>query len=337
MSGGQWPQARLAAVRQSWTDDNRCQLCFMAPGTLAHRMVCPATQHHGGWQPPPAQCAEITGMISSAERQQFLGTRGFFAIKVRMPSKPPGGSFRWLLQPSENESVEGATWFIDGSLFDEAKRFAHRTGFGILVVCPQGSLLGFGQGVTPEWIVDAADAELWAFYTVATLNTCLPKVVTDCKGILDTLQGSPNVAAGHKRALARTWMKLRHALDDDFATAAALMKWMPSHESAKTIGHTQDSDGQHMAPLMWRSNRLADVFAKTAAGENRLPAWVTNLVASAGKWVKHQAARLGVVTHAANNYETTEMADGGAIVKKILRDSTAERRKSSRPRGRGSL
>ena len=173
--------------------------------------------------------------------------------------------------------------------------------------------------------MDAAGAELWAFYTVATLNMVLPKVVTDCKGILDTLQGCPKVAAGHKRSLARTWNMLRHALDEDFAAAACLTTWMPSHESAKAIGLARDSDGQPISPLMWRSNRLADVLAKAAAGQNRLPAWATSLVSSAGTWVKHQAAKLGAVTHAANNYETTEVVDGGAIVKKVLRDSTAER------------
>ena len=52
--------------------------------------------------------------------------------------------------------------------------------------------------------------------------------------------------------------------------------------------------------------------------------------------VKHQAARLGAVTHSANNYETSEMVDGGALVKRTLRDSTAERpqykkKKNKRP------
>jgi len=118
---------------------------------------------------------------------------------------------------------------------------------------------------------------------------------------------------------------LRHALDDNFAAAACLTTWMPSHESAQAIGLALDSDGQPISPRMWRANRLADLLAKAAAGKNRLPAWVTSLVASAGKLVKHQAAKLGAVTHAANNYETTEVVDGGALVKRILRDSTAER------------
>eukprot|EP00973_Karenia_brevis_P093492 12417543-Karenia_brevis.AAC.1 len=43
MTNGQWPQARLAATRQGWVDDNRCQLCLSACGTLSHRLACPAT------------------------------------------------------------------------------------------------------------------------------------------------------------------------------------------------------------------------------------------------------------------------------------------------------
>lgn len=34
--GGQWPQARIAAV-PGWSDDLQCQLCHSAVGTLAHR------------------------------------------------------------------------------------------------------------------------------------------------------------------------------------------------------------------------------------------------------------------------------------------------------------
>ena len=325
IAGGQWPQARLAAVPHGWTDDNRCQLCRMERGTLAHRAECPATKPHDGWQAPPAKCKKIISMITSEDRLQLLSTRGLFTLKVQVPAKPQGSYFRWMRQPPDPDQAESSTWYIDGSLFDEAKRFARRTGFGVVVVSAQGSLLGFGLGVPPEWIVDAAGAELWALYTVATLNSFLPKVVTDCKGILDTLQGCPQAASGHKRALARTWNMVRHVLDDDFVTAAALVRWMPSHESAHTLGQTRDSHGQPITPLMWRANRLADILAKAAAGQNRLPAWVTGLVASAGTWVKHQASKLGAVTHAANNFETTEVIDGGAVVRKVLRDSTAER------------
>ena len=48
LSGGQWPQTRLASTKR-WVDDDRCQLCLLAPGTLAHRHRCPTTRPAGGW------------------------------------------------------------------------------------------------------------------------------------------------------------------------------------------------------------------------------------------------------------------------------------------------
>eukprot|EP00973_Karenia_brevis_P075181 10442994-Karenia_brevis.AAC.1 len=66
--------------------------------------------------------------------------------------------------------------FIDGSLFDESRRWARRTGFGIAVVSREGSLLAFGNGTPPAWVVDAAGAELWAFYFIASISPFLPQV-----------------------------------------------------------------------------------------------------------------------------------------------------------------
>ena len=76
-------------------------------------------------------------------------------MKLCVPRKPSGISFKWLHRPPTDVPAEGVTWFIDGSLYDEAKRYARRTGFGIVVVSDYGSLLAFGLGIPPEWIVDA--------------------------------------------------------------------------------------------------------------------------------------------------------------------------------------
>ncbi len=115
------------------------------------------------------------------------------------------------------------------------------------------------------------------------------------------------------------------ALDGDFATAADLLVWMPSHETANSLGSAKDSNGRPVSPLMWRANRLADVLAKAAASTRRLPTWATKLVAAAGALVKHSAARLGVATQRANNYSVEVFTPEGTLVKQILRDSTAER------------
>lgn len=272
-------------------------------------------------------------MIASDGRHQLLATRGLFTLKVKVPRGPPGGTFEWLLQPPDNGSAAEATWFIDGAVYDEAKRYARRFGFGVVVVSSAGDLVAFGKGVLPSWIVDAEGAELWALVTAASCNPSLPRVVTDCKGILDTLlQGCPLHACGPKRALARTWHILSQALDEDFRPAAKLVVWMPSHESARAIGSACDSNGNPITPTMWRANRMADVLAKAAALQNRLPEWATKLVASATLLARHRAAQLGFVTQLANNFESTRMVDEGAIVKQVLRHSTADRPQFSHKR-----
>ena len=81
--------------------------------------------------------------------------------------------------------------------------------------------------------------------------------------------------------------------------------------------------------VMWRANRLVDGLAKIAAGRHRLPDWAFKMLGAAAQLVKHAAAQLGVVTHRANNHKVAHLIEGGAMVTKICRDSTAD----SRPRG----
>ena len=69
-----------------------------------------------------------------------------------------------MLPPGELS--DDAQWFIDGSLLDESRRLARRTGFGIVVVETTGMLLAFGKGVPSSWVFDAVGAELWAFSVV---------------------------------------------------------------------------------------------------------------------------------------------------------------------------
>ena len=161
--------------------------------------------------------------------------------------------------------------FIDGSLFDESRRWARRTGFGIFVVSFEGSLLAFGKGTPPQWVHDSAGAELWSFYVVTSMSLFLPHVVTDCKGIGDGLSGSPSYVTGPKRALARVWQMVVHALDGNFASATDLVTWMPAHGPASSIGHAKDSRGRLVDAIMWRANRLVDLLAKSATAEHRLP------------------------------------------------------------------
>ena len=118
VSGGQWPQARLASVKH-WTDTNLCQLCKEHVGTLAHRLVCPAIVPPEGWQPAPCKAAMFQEM--DGRRHELLSTRGLATLRLVLPAIPNGDTFEWICAP-ECEIPEDATWYIDGSLFDESKR-----------------------------------------------------------------------------------------------------------------------------------------------------------------------------------------------------------------------
>ena len=80
-------------------------------------------------------------------------------MKRRIPGPPAGDTFEWLMPPADAPAND-TMWFIDGAMFDEVKRFARRTGFGIVGVETEGTLLAFGRGVPPSWVHDAAGAEV---------------------------------------------------------------------------------------------------------------------------------------------------------------------------------
>ena len=81
---------------------------------------------------------------------------------------------------------------------------------------------------------------------------------------------------------------------------------------------------------MWRANRLVDALAKIAAAGDRAPAWAIQCLEDSGELVRHSAAKLGTVTYRANHHEISEVIDGGAIVTRRIRDSTAEQRQPFR-------
>ena len=258
-----------------------------------------------------------------------MSTRGLFVLHVRAPAAPDRESFRWM-QPPPDLLPQDVKVFIDGSLFTGALLWARRTGFGIAIVSNSGSLLALGNGIPPPWIIDAAGAELWAFYVVASMFPALPRIVTDCKGILDGLESSPLHMCGRSKALARTWKMVDHVLDGDFASARRMVTWMPAHTSLASIGQARDSEGCTVDSIMWRANRLVDVLAKAAAAKHRLPASSIQHIQLASRLYTHQAARLGKATYDANNYRVVETLDGGIEASRIVRDSAAVRRPPSR-------
>ena len=105
--------------------------------------------------------------------------------------------------------------------------------------------------------------------------------------------------------------------------------------TASAIGKMRDSRDRPVTPLMWRGNRLVDILTKSAASRLRLPSTVTNGVLNAAALTQHIAARLGLVTHLANNHEVTVTGEDGVARTTVHRDSSGKpphRRASERAR-----
>ena len=292
-AGGQWPQARLASTRK-WIEDDKCQLCHHERGTLDHRLRCSATMPAEGWQKPPDAVARWMQQLAP-ERKQLLVTRGLLAIKVVVPPAVCGASFTWLHEPPEAEGSDWR-WYIDGSLMDEPRRFARRTGFAVVVGSGNGQLVGLGSGRPPLWIQIAAGAEAWAFFIDARMTPSLPSLVIECLEVCNTLATGRGVATGPDRRLARVWCGIFGALKDEAAVALERLIWMPAHGAVHTINNALRSDGRPISGIDWRANRLVDALAKAAAGFDRVHAHILARVDIAASMVEFAAARLGVVT-----------------------------------------
>ena len=118
---------------------------------------------------------------------------------------------------------------------------------------------------------------------------------------------------------------IRSVLDDNFQLAIERVSWMPSHESVEAVGRLRDSQGRPITSVMWRANRLADALAKKAASEHRLPSHALHQVEASAQLVRYHAAKLGVVTHSANNHHVPMVDESGATVVKVVREATVQR------------
>ena len=320
ITGGQWPQARLASVRR-WTDDDRCQLCVSHCGTLAHRHECCATMPHEGWPQPSDRVKRFIDSLCGP-RRALLETRGLLCIKVTVPPAPRGSSFKWIRSPTD-DFPDDAKWYIDGSLIDGSWAFAKRIGFGIVVASPVGDLLAFGYGVPPDWVRDASGAEAWALAEALRWCPFMPDITTDCLNLVTTLEAGRAAATDARSPLARIWVDIFKSLDDEEQVRQPL--WMPSHGAQHFIGSAKKSNGAVVTSLDWRANRLVDLLAKKAASETRVSPQSLRTVTAAADAVRFSMAKLGAVTHAANNFKLVTYLPDGSPTTTIKRDSAAQK------------
>ena len=199
VTGGQWSQTRRASVKKWEIEDQRCQLCLEAPGTLCHRRECKAIRPAEGWPAAPAKTNRVANKLS-LRRTELLTSRGL--LTLRLP-RPPlrDESFQWLWQ-SDEPIPSDARWYIDGSMLNREVWELRAVGYGIVVLSKARGLVAFGGGHLPPWIRTAAGAEAWALNIVLKLSEFIPCITTDCKALLDTAERGEIRATGPKMILA---------------------------------------------------------------------------------------------------------------------------------------
>ena len=82
------------------------------------------------------------------------------------------------------------------------------------MISDAGDLVACGQGIPPEWCDSASAAEAWALTQAVKVSApFVPRVLTDCLGLVHAVEkGEAAVYAANMR-LARTWKHVANTLD----------------------------------------------------------------------------------------------------------------------------
>ena len=321
VSGGQWPQIRKTKLPNFEATD-KCQLCHGAVGTLMHRHACPVTCPPQGWTEHTGEGRRFLGEIS-ADRRYAATTRGVLTVKVPIP-KPQVESlcWHWLTNRPDINDLR-LTWVIDGSRRYASDWVLSTTGCGVAVLNQDGLLVAFATATPPAWVKTAGAAEAWALLLTLRENPAPPRILTDCMRLLTAAKSGTADATKGSRADARIWKLIDNITTDNFTQLRDALVWMPAHTTAAGASQRVKSDSKPLSTAEWRANNLADRLAKNGAASTQLTIAADAAIKAAGDALLQAAARLGTVTHAANNYKTIVVREDGTTVTHVARDSSA--------------
>ena len=185
------------------------------------------------------------------------------------------------------------------------------------------NLVAYASATPPSWVKTAGAAEAWALVLTLRENPYPPRILTDCMGLLTATHAGPAVATKSSKVDARIWKLIDAITSDNFVQLSKALVWMPAHTTSSAAGTRVKSDGKLLSTTEWRANDLADKLAKKGAASSPLRVQADAVIAAAGEALLQSAARLGVVTHAANCHTTEVTLASGAKGLHIARDSTA--------------
>ena len=321
LSGGQWPQARKAKLPQ-FVGNDLCQLCLSCRGTLTHRHACPATLPELGWTKFDDDAQAFVNGLPEA-RASTLQDRAF--LTVALPIAEPQVESRgwvWLSEQPDPEATD-LRWVIDGSRRFASDYTLSTTGCGVAVLDGQQRLVAYAYATPPPWVKTANSAEAWALLLTLKANPYPPAILTDCMGLVNAARAGPFAATRAKQADARIWKLICEASGGSFDALSAALVWMPAHTSASQACTRAKSNGRQLTTSEWRANSLADLLAKRGAVNPPARIEADKLIKLAGRALVQSAARLGVVTLAANNQRTEAVRANGEKYFITKRDSSA--------------
>ena len=135
----------------------------------------------------------------------------------------------------------------------------------------------------PSNVASAPRTEAHFIVFVLELMRSMPRIITDCKTLVDSARDKPWAELVQDRVpLAGLWMRIIHATGDVNAWArSGNLVWMPAHTKLQDIGEFRLSDGSRLTAKDWRANRLVDVLAKQEAKRTAASKATTKLLESA--------------------------------------------------------
>ena len=120
-------------------------------------------------------------------------------------------------------------------------------------------------------------------------------------------------------------------LDDSFDDNifSSKLTWLPAHLSTASVGERRRSDGQRVTMINWRATGRVEILAKFAA--DRWAPWETVMktLDAATSLLRHRAAQLAAVTHAANNFTESYIDVKGNHATRNIRGSTDRQTRKS--------
>ena len=329
MTNGQWTQVRRAKL-PTFQGGKECQLCFAAAGTVAHRFECKATAPDGGWARPPDGA---TSCINKIGQQRRRALKECALLVLQLPVPEPQNEQGWRWYPHAPDTTDGSLlWVFDGSRKFGSQWHWARTGCGVVVITSAGRFVACARATPPCWIRTSGEAEAWSLFLILREAVALPYLFTDYLGLLQAARrGTRSVTAGGNPA-ARVWSMIAHALDGSVTKLLDGDKliWMPAHKSLTGSLARRKSNGSLVKPWEWRANALADLLAKVGAPHSVVAERCEAVLDSATLAIRHGAALLGAVTHAANNCKYVEQLDDGTTRTTTWRDSSQPPRGQTR-------